>query len=527
MANAPIAVREDPWDSFEITNQDLEFIYNFLFELEKPQALEELTQALITERIRIEKEQLDQQQSELGTIFYPKDAYKIGQSILFPSQDWHKGLVTSIRNGFNPDLPPFQVIQVKMESGQMKQFASEVANHLLNNPIEIKLEGANLDFNAVLNSYGSSISALLKDALVANPDLVEMAGKWFVRALLVDINVGYLNLAEAVLDMANGGPLPTKTLLEQIDLPSDVNVELKAFSLEVALQQDGRFDDVGSSGEVLWFLHRLEPEEVRQAPLYLRYNAIPFDRSVLDKAMLAMETQLDDEISDIPSSGAPLSEVTICLTYPHWRSGTLPLTQRTRGVFPTAKISPRIQITIVDADTHQPIPAWVVRPLKFVLGLRQWYEEKGLMPGSLLRIKKTNKAGEVAIQVEKRRSSREWLRTVLVGADGGVVIATLKQVISANYDERMAIMIPNVESLDQVWEQNLKQHQPIDQVILKVMKELSKLNMQGHVHAQELYAAVNVIRRCPPGIIFNIIANSPIYNHVGDLHFRIVQQEEE
>ena len=35
-------------------------------------------------------------------------------------------------------------------------------------------------------------------------DLVRLSGYWFPVDLLVDINSGYLNLAEAALDLANG-----------------------------------------------------------------------------------------------------------------------------------------------------------------------------------------------------------------------------------------------------------------------------------------------------------------------------------
>ena len=53
-----------------------------------------------------------------------------------------------------------------------------------------------------------------------------------------------------------------------MELPANVNPKLVEFSLDLALQEDPRFDEVGPAGEVLWYLHRLEPEEVRQtAPM--------------------------------------------------------------------------------------------------------------------------------------------------------------------------------------------------------------------------------------------------------------------
>jgi len=106
--------------------------------------------------------------------------------------------------------------------------------------------------------------------LVTKEDLVRIAGRWFPRSLLIDVNIGHLNLAEAILEMADGGPLSTESLIEQIDLPTDSNPKLTEFSLNLALQEDPRFDEVGTSGKIAWFLRRFEPEEVREVPLYLR-----------------------------------------------------------------------------------------------------------------------------------------------------------------------------------------------------------------------------------------------------------------
>ena len=77
--------------------------------------------------------------------------------------------------------------------------------------------------------------------------------------------------------MAGGGPLPTKALLEQVGLATNTNSKLVEFSLDHALQEDPRFDEVGPAGEILWFLNRLEPESVLQVPVYLRYQELEYD----------------------------------------------------------------------------------------------------------------------------------------------------------------------------------------------------------------------------------------------------------
>src|SRR3989304_4340892 len=111
--------------------------------------------------------------------------------------------------------------------------------------------------------------------------------------------MGHLNVAEAILDRAGGGPSPTQTLLEQVGLSTDTNSKLVEFSLDLALQEDPRFDEVGPAGEVLWYLHRLEPEGVLQVPPHLRYQSLDYDRSLLSSEMLDLERALDDELSPI------------------------------------------------------------------------------------------------------------------------------------------------------------------------------------------------------------------------------------
>jgi hypothetical protein len=155
-----------------------------------------------------------------------------------------------------------------------------------------------------------------------------------------------------------------------------------------------------------------------------------------------------------------------------------------------------------------------------VFGLENWYQQRELIPGSIVRVRHGSKPGEVIIQADTQRSRRDWIRTVLVGTDGGMVFAMLKQVVTAAYDERMAIMVPDLGALDLVWEKRQAKQPPFERIVVEIVRELTKLNPQGHVHASELYAAVNLVRRCPPEPILALLASRPWFVHVGDLHFR-------
>jgi hypothetical protein len=528
MGSNNLSLQEDYWRDFKFENEDLEFLYNHLLEIELPQTAEELTKALISNRIDHEIQSLLTQKPTGGFRYQPGDSYKISDMLVFPLLNGIKGKVIDIRPANNPNLAAFDVITVDFENGSKRLFASKLADHALNQPVKVDESDPAFNPEVVFNQYGEQITQNVTENLEAASDLVRIAGRWFPRALLVDIGIGHLNLVEAVLDMNNGGPLPTRTLMEQIELPTDVNSKLTEFSLNLALEEDGRFDEVGPAGETLWYLRKLEPAGVQEPPLTLRYTPAGQAGEIQDEELAnQLIKSVVDELE--PESGKmdKADQVTISLIYPHWRAGTLPLTKAIRKLFPAAYEAPRVQFKFIDADTNDEISGWVVRTNKYVFGLRDWYQALDLMPGNYVTIIRGNKPGEVLISAGKKKPSREWVRTALIGADGGVVFAMLKQLVSGTLDERMAVMIPDVNALDTLWENGNFTRQSIDTIIKKIMKEQAKLNPQGHVHAQELYSAVNLIRRCPPQIILNVLQNRDWVSHLGDLYFRLNESDEE
>ncbi|MBN2501392.1 MAG: hypothetical protein JXB38_11485 [Anaerolineales bacterium] len=518
---APFSLREDYWETFTLEDSDVEFIYNHLLEIETPLSPEAIIKVLVEDRLRREKQAVERQRSAGGEVYLPKDHHDVGEKLVFPARSWQTGEVTAVRPARTYAEDKFSVIEVEFEGGTKQEFASDLQDHALNIPPEVDENDPLQSSQAVLENYSEMLEERLIEGLQDNDDFVYIAGRWFPKALLVDVNVGNLNLAEAVLDIEGGGPLPTAELMEQVEMPEGVNPKLAEFSLDRALQEDPRFDEVGSAGEVSWFLQRLEPEEVRSTPIFLRYHEIDYDRDLLTEEMLALERSLDDELSPIQGEVKPKDEIQVSLIYPHWRAGTLPLTPSMSELFPTAYESPRIRCILIDADTGEKFPGWVVRLEKYVYGLREWYLERGVMPGSYIKVRRGENPGEMIVKVESHRSAKEWVRTALIGADGGVVYAMLKQPVSTSFDDRMMIAMPaEVEPLDMTWEKRQKSRPPFEQIVVDTLRELAKLNPQSHVHITELYSATNVVLRCPPGPILTLLASRPWFVHVGDFHFR-------
>jgi len=522
MVSDPL-ISTDYWTELQITQQDVEYLHNHLFELETPLTARELVMVFVNERLRAERHAQQQRRQAGGKTYLPRDSYQIGDELIFPALNWKHGKVTAVRSGSNPEIGAFDVLTVDLGNGSERLFASNLSNHALNDqPVTVQDE--EYDPDAILREHGSALEKKIESAFRSDEELVRIAGRWFPRALLVDVNVGHLNLAEAVLDMAGGEPLPTSALLKDIALDEGVNPKLAEFSLNLALQEDGRFDEVGPAGEVLWCLRRLEPEEVRDIPMHLQYSPIEYDRSALTSQMLTLEAQLDDELSQVQATPVTeAKEVVVALIYPHLRAGTLPLSARVQPMFPTAYETPRVRFTLVDGRTKQRMPGWVVREHGYVFGLREWYKANDLAAGSLVRIRRGEHPGEVIIEAKTYRSTKDWVRTVIVGADGGMVFALLKQPVSAEFNDRMAFAIPSMPAVDQLWLQDKKR--PFEKLVADMIREMSKLTPQGHVHAQELYSAVNIVRRVPPAPLFALLGSKPQFTHIGDLYFRLSELE--
>ena len=516
------------WEKFEICPEDLQYLTNYLFETEEPLSINNLSRVLINHRLEVLASEEASRKAKAGLTYFPKDIYQPGDKLNFPELDGASGVVMAIRDGDNPGLGTFQVMQVEFEDGTTNEFAAGLGDHPLNQKNYQSTPDEEQSVESIMKLQGRSIITSLRTALEEQNDLIRIGDKWFPRSLLIDLGTGHLNIAEAILDSMSGGPINIQELMQQLELTeSDENQKLLEFSLNYALQEDPRFDEVGTTGQFSWFLRRLEPAEVLETPLFLRSEGLSLVSNDLDDITYQLLDELDDELSfsaeDI-NDAESTDKISITLTYPHWRAGSLPVTPLTNQVLPSALESHTIKVAFIDEQTQQPISAWIVRDHNYVIGLRDWYEEKNLIPGSIIEISRTANPGVMKIQPQKKRSNKEWIKTVLVGADGGLVFALLRQPISAGFNERMAIAITDVNGLDEVWKNRQSKTPVLKTDIMRMMAELSKLNNQRHVHFVDLYAAMNVIRRVAPMDLLNVLRSSEEFFHVGDHYYHITEK---
>lgn len=512
--------KESYWENLHISDKDMDFLYSRLFEIETPLNTSDLVKILIHERIDLELDKIKKLNSLKGDAYLPKDDYEVGQKITFPSYKTSQGQVIAKRAGNNPLQGEFSVIEIEFANGERKLFASSLTEHELNQIVPESDIETIFDFDSAYSNYKKAIASQLNEQLEKSEDLVQIAGYWFPRSLLIDINVGFLNLAEAVLEVEGGGPLSTVDILAQIDLPATSNPILTEFSLNYALQEDERFDEVGIAGETLWFLHRLEPDYVRNIPKYLVNDSHPpFDIDKYRNKLSQINAEVFDDLEVEEDLEECYSDVSISIIYPHWRSGTLPLSNCLESLFPTAYEAPRIRFTFIDSESGERFAGWVIREKRYVYGLQEWYRKNEVLPGSLIHVKQGKNPGEVYLSIGKKRPTREWVRTGSIDAEGKITFKMLKQLIGTEFDDRMIIAIPEPEEFDHLWEKY--ENYPILKLVPILFRELAKLNPQGRVHAQELYSAINCIRRLSPSYTLYLLETIEEIEHLGDMYFRI------
>ncbi len=507
-------------EEFTVTNEDLDYLFNLFLETETPLSLRDLTLKLIEYRLEQEAHFI-QQQVERGDLFQPKGSYEVGQKIVFPSRNYQIGEVIDKRPGSNPEHGEFSVIKIRFDNEKTIEFASNLlTDHILNVDVE-QLTANAIDPMQVLRHYGRAIARKLKARFDADDDVVYLGGRWFLNSLLVDVNIAHLHLAEAVLDMHGGGPLETETVLQQIGLElDDVNRRLQLFSMDHAMQEDPRFDEVGPAGQVLWYLHHMEPEAVKTPPLQLQYiPPMTADTEILTGEMRDIILDIDDELSPIELPEGDADSVTITLTYPYRRTGTLPLTAHLQHLFPTAFDTTRIMTTLLDEQTKQTVQGWVVREQGYVYGLEEFYREHQIPVGAYVTVRRHDDPSKLIVDFSSRRPRTEWIRLAIPGGDL-LRFENHKRSIGANYDDLMIFGVEDVAGLDTLFKRC--QHMSIADLVKKLIPELARLIPQQAVHIKTLYSAVNLVKRCPPEPILVTLTRNPEIEYVGGSYWRFV-----
>lgn len=502
-------------DDFTVTNDDLEHLTGLLLERETPLSIDELAHALIAQRLEL-LAAAERERFKDSRMYNPAQTYEVGQKVFFPQEDYTVGTVTDVRAGDNPEYGAFKVIAVDFDGRSVREFAAELQTYhklsdMLNEDAAPQLAGS---ADEIFAHNRHVIVPTLEERLREGGDLVSVAGKWFSRDLILEVNEGHLNLAEAVLYTIEGGPMSTERIVTEIGGVSDsAPLELQIFSVNDALNRDPRFDEVGPINTVMWYLRTFEPPEVLNTPSVLKYNEIDYDVTLLSNEQRALEIEIDDEWSPDGESAEAGDEVTLTLNYAHWRAGTLPLNRKMQAIFPTARRTQRIAVTLVDGQDGETYSGWVVRPDRYVFGLDKFYRKHKLPIGAFIVVRRDG--DRIVVDFRAHRPRTEWVRVITPKASL-VSFEEERRSIGAEYDELLILWSDEVNAADSAY--NGKR--PLNQALRAVAAELTRNSPQGTLHAKTLYSAVNVLRRASPGAVFATLNDDPEFQYVGNHYWR-------
>ncbi len=516
-------------DQFEITEEDLDFFHNLILDADPPLTTAQLALHVIQEYQRRETSRMESELSK-GKIYQPGESYGVGQKLVFPALDFAVGEVVGTRRGQNPEHGNFEVLQVQVDgNSKVREFASSLqTSHRLNQPNGKGLteEGALLSSAEIYELYQEEIEESLLFALEEGEradSFVEVDNYWLLADQLTELHVGHLNIAEALIEMQNK-PLSSEEILGELEMDAEISQRMQMISLDHALGQDERFDRVGRGNEQFWYLRRLEPEEALKVPPLLRPHMPRYNRALLSVELLQLEWELDDEWgesgvgSDVPSI---VPSTSFTLLYPHRRYGTIPLGSRTRSFFPSGSEG-RSMVTVIDGRWGNRYQAWVSHDGRYVSGLRKWMDEHGLPVGAQLTLERTSNLGEVVIDFRPRRMKREWSRFAsALPKDRSISFEMNKIQISCEYDEYLVVSTEEEKALDAIHMEIEKSTIGLDDIVEKIVPELTKLSPQGTAHAKTVYSAVNMIYRCTPGPVFYALISNRMFRDTGGGFFAL------
>ncbi len=510
------------WQNLTLTEEDIDHIYTMLINATTPVPTIDIARMVVENRVQEEQRRLRQLLSR-GKIYRPKDDYDVGDVLVFPALDYAVGTVVGKRGGRNPAYPRFSVIQVQIEGEERpREFAARfTAPHPLNENGETDLSRLmqGLSPAQILEQYEDTIINVVERALKEREEFVLIKGGWLLRDALAEINLGHLNIVDAAIDL-EGRPLTLDEVLPLLELPEEIPIDIQRLSLEHAVQQDPRFVSVTVNGEVRWYLRRLLPPALAEQPRLLRYDPVPYRRDVLTLSLLQMEWELDDEwsVAGEQTEEAPpslLPNALCILIYPHWRFGTLPLTERVRSILPTFDTD-LYQIILVDGRWGERFTGWVAPRERLIAGLEEWYRKHKIPAGAFITLeRKTDEPDTYVVDFRPKRMKREWVRVAKV-EEGRLTFEMRKVEVACETDEHVLLSAVETDPLDELANSLPDPLPPMRETVAAIFPELAKLSPQGTVHAKTLYSAVNVIRRTPPGPVFAVLAGSGEYEEVKD-----------
>ena len=164
---------------FNLTESDIEQLYNHFLEVERPQTAEELALVLMKHRVAQEKNEIKKRLAGRA-VYQPRDEYGEGDELVFPGLSFVYGTVVGVREGKNPEAGTFKVIRVQI-NGKEREFAAGLQQgHVLNQENGTIFEALEMSSAEDLHEvYGDAVAAKIDESLPRRDGILRLAAHWF------------------------------------------------------------------------------------------------------------------------------------------------------------------------------------------------------------------------------------------------------------------------------------------------------------------------------------------------------------
>lgn len=508
---------EEFWrDEFAVSDADLDLVASVILDSGKPQPLSVLTTTVMLRRVQQEREAAARKAAS-GDVYQPKGEYAVGQRLVFSALDFRQGEVVGVRAGKNPKYGEFQVIRVAFDDGAEREYAAGLDYpHPLNRPAEELLGGGDPEISDadIVAAYDAYVASALERELATREEYVPFEEQWYLRELLPEINVGHLNLAEAVIDTA-GHPLAAEDIIRELDLGAGSETA-QLFALNSTLGTDPRFDNVSRTERPVWFLRALEPQALQNPPAFLAGSLRAVGGEYLGVTLLDTVDEIGDELDDVQSVIVREREnFDFIVTFPHLYAGTMPATVQFLGRLPVSGPM-HFPITLVD-NKGERYDAWVVPERHYVAGLERWYRAVGMKVGGRVAVRATDDPMTYSVSVSEGRERRsEFVRTAVVSRDAlSITLPTRRSPVPEWVDGNVHVEVPDPDEVAEFMARPENTEMPIDTLVRTAFNQLSGLTGAGFVHAKAVYSVANLIRRTGAVPVFAELTRQACFDPIG------------
>jgi hypothetical protein len=497
-------------DTFSPNQADLNFLADFIRSEGVPCTTDVLLHHLLQWKLMKAQGRsgsLDIEQLPPDTVIYQMAGdYEVGQRIYIAS----RGQMAVVKykksdqyattpNGLRTVWHPCQFIRVRLEDGTVKQFICAA-------PFLAPASPAESDLGNLIEHHGKQLRDELKKYLWHDADrrFVSFEREWFLRDLLVANDE---DTAQEVIELLLEQGTPASVLEIAHILFEDVSDPVLTFSLGVLLNsRSNLFRSVRKSPPpALWFVHDRYTTKVDKP----RRRAVPsVRRKIIDS---------DPRVLKSEERGKPRKKtkarrrqrIEFAIPIGYRESGTIPLNDKTAGVFPSGLGD--IPLVFVDARGDLRMKGGVAYEEGYAWGILDWLEKYGIPAGGMTVLERTENEFELKIDYVPAPHAQTYSVRVVEVANGQLVAYTRQITPPCEVDPAMYEYSTIFECPRALWAEATD---AIFDIICCIFPVLAEGDPDDAVHYKAISSAVSYIRRCGPNTVWALLSMHECFQQV-------------